>query len=664
MNSALSSTLPFSIKFSDKNKLGWSCISADGKFVATTHDEGSVRRFVFWDVENGRALLTQECPAKTNLLGFSPDNSILATNRFESESPFSMGFQLWHARAGVELPRLPCELQVGHLAFSDDGRIAVGGAEIPAGFTGNWENLNGMPQLEGVIEVWPSCNGGPPLQLRGHTHLVAFVAFSRNGRFLASSDIKGSIRIWDLQTGQQLARNEERTSRANLTFVEDDQTVLSIGGETVSFWNWSTNSIPETKRLGSRGTYAATLLCDGRHLVNYSDQPGCGFNTICLWDARTASSLGHLFTPPESQFFFWSAAAKVPRIAITHGKGESDLTISFLDLHLPAASSAIDSRKSLGHGELACMSCHGPVCSVAIAPDARIAISASGKEIQLWSLPGGFRTHRDLLDTSAESVSISNDGKFIAAADANGKVYLWNSAPFVRQFAQETGALSPASLAFSPDSQYLAVAGGRIAGGRDGAPTHVVVFDVASGREILRRPSNTPVDHVSFQPIQGGWELLWVSGEFSRCVIESLAGGKQRSFKLCEDIGGCQSKIVPTAVQSTAGSVTICGYDDIFSFEISTGQMTGRFKIPTRDVRALAFSADGRNLVAGGGMFCQIKAGSHDYAVRVFDSRAGSVLATFNGHTDRINTVAIAPAGDFVLSGSDDCTLRLWRVGR
>lgn len=92
--------------------------------------------------------------------------------------------------------------------------------------------------------------------------------------------------------------------------------------------------------------------------------------------------------------------------------------------------------------------------------------------------------------------------------------------------------------------------------------------------------------------------------------------------------------------------------------------MAGRFKIPGCDVRAIAVATDGRSLVAGGGMYSQISAGSHDYAVRVFDAHAGSVLSTFNGHTDRINAVAITPAGDFVLSGSVDCTLRFWRVVR
>jgi WD40 repeat protein len=64
----------------------------------------------------------------------------------------------------------------------------------------------------------------------------------------------------------------------------------------------------------------------------------------------------------------------------------------------------------------------------------------------------------------------------------------------------------------------------------------------------------------------------------------------------------------------------------------------------------VAFSPDGKWVVSG----------SDDETVRLWDAATGAPLQTLEGHTDWIISVAFSPDGKRVVSGSDDKTVRLW----
>ncbi|KAJ7254335.1 WD40-repeat-containing domain protein [Mycena haematopus] len=71
----------------------------------------------------------------------------------------------------------------------------------------------------------------------------------------------------------------------------------------------------------------------------------------------------------------------------------------------------------------------------------------------------------------------------------------------------------------------------------------------------------------------------------------------------------------------------------------------------TGAVNSVAFSPDGKWIVSG----------SDDKTVRVWDSESGEVVAgPFNGHTNCVNSVAFSPNGKYIVSGSDDNTVCVW----
>ncbi|MEI6444237.1 MAG: hypothetical protein WCO29_14205, partial [Nostocales cyanobacterium ELA583] len=232
--------------------------------------------------------------------------------------------------------------------------------------------------------------------LTGHSFWVASVAFSPDGKILASGSWDDTIKLWDLRTGnllQTLTTHSE--SVYSVAFSPNGQTLASGNmNNTVKLWDLRTGNLLQTLTAHSKWVYSVAFSPDGQTLASASQD-----ETIKLWDLRTGNLLqtltGHS-NPVISVAY--SPDGK------TFASGSDDRTIKLWDLRTGNLLQTLT-----GHSN--------PVVSVAYSPDGRTLASGGGDNtIKLWDVKAGkllqtLTGHSDWV----RSVAYSPDGRTLAS---------------------------------------------------------------------------------------------------------------------------------------------------------------------------------------------------------------------------------------------------------
>ncbi len=288
-----------------------------------------------------------------------------------------------------------------------------------------------------------------------------------------------------------------------------------------------------------------------------------------------------------------------------------------------------------------------PVWELALSPDGRTALSASGDStLILWDLETGeILQQLEGHSTDVWDVVFSPNGQ-IAASVSDEMSILWDvqTGQIIRQFVGHAGSIN--FIAFSPDGQSM-VTGDR------GDNSSFIHWDVESGEIIRRFESNSTVAvDIEFTP--DGAALLYGSLDDGALRLIDLQTG-QIIHEMNPDAGTDSGGMKEIAI-SPDGLTAISGFanSEMFLWDLSTGALIQRYSIDG-GAWAIAFHPDNDGTVLVGNNWSDLIA---------LDLQTGEILNTITGHNNLVIDVTILPNGRYAISASLDNTLRLWDLDR
>jgi WD40 repeat protein len=129
--------------------------------------------------------------------------------------------------------------------------------------------------------------------LMGHTHPIKAVAFTPDGKLLASVSNDGTVRLWDVAKGTQQQSFIHRKpddvddSVYSVLFIERGKVVIAGNGDgTISYWGVDSGKEVRILHGHTGAVFSLTLSRDGRTLAS-----GSYDHTVKLWDVKTGNEI-------------------------------------------------------------------------------------------------------------------------------------------------------------------------------------------------------------------------------------------------------------------------------------------------------------------------------------------------------------------------------------
>jgi WD40 repeat protein len=533
--------------------------SPDSTYVATGGDDGIAR---VMEAATGKQVSSLKHGAYVTAAAFSADGRYLATGSrdgsarvMEVQTGKVVG-QRDHGRAGSD-PE--ADYRVAAVAFSPGGRHVAAGSYDQ---TVSLMNLSGKP-------VWQVKQFGN----------VYGVAFSRDGRYLATASGDGSARVLEVeQNGRQRAQLVHEQAVNAVAFSPDGRYVATASSDhTARLLDAASGK--EVARLKHQNVVNAVLFFgDGRHIATASLD-----HTARVMEAPTGREIARF--PHQDSVRAVSASADGQYLVT----GSADHSVRVL--------TGIRGNETFRDSALA------TVTVAAVSPGGRYLATAGAAagdkvpSVRIIDLSKGTEIARIRQQETVNDARFSADERYVAWGA--GKTAWVAELGTGRVVASIEGNESVYGIALSPDGRFVGTAGA------DGT---ALVLDRASRKELVRVSHKAAVVGIAFS--RDGRYVATGSADKATAVVE-IATGKEVSRDTQQD----QANAV--AFSPDSRYLAVGGADGMLRvIETGSGREVSRHPHPYR-INAIAFNHDGK----------QVATASED-AARVMDAATGREVST------------------------------------
>lgn len=262
--------------------------------------------------------------------------------------------------------------------------------------------------LDNTIRIWDVETGDNIITLTGHENHVLTVAWSSDGQQLASGDGWGTIHLWDVNAGETVATLTSTYGEGiRAVAYSPDGRILASADTTVRLWDVSTGESIATLTGHNAQVNDVDWSTDGKRLASASSD-----NTVRLWNVETEELIATLATSSTGQVL--SVAWNSDGQQVASGLANGDIQIWDVETN----------------ENIATLTDHDAVIkSVAWSPNGQwLASSSEDNMIRLWDTETWESTDILLGHTDTiTSVAWSPDGEQLASSSFDTTVRLWHA---------------------------------------------------------------------------------------------------------------------------------------------------------------------------------------------------------------------------------------------
>lgn len=479
---------------------------------------------------------------------------------------------------------------------------------------------------------------------KGHSQYVSCLAFSPNGKFIATGSHDNTVKLWDYKSGKEIRSFSQHTGFIrNISFSSDGTRILSASADNRAIvFNIETGDVIVDIKQAKNRLWKACFSPDGSKVLTMDDR-----TDLKLWDASTGELLKTYKKEYDSEI---SEAWFTPNgTAVMHVNENKENQITYF------SDSSFNRTFKLDK-----------TYSYAISPNGKIlAVGTSTQYAKLFNLETGERL--DSLVPNPEQgcsgcktrLMFSHSGKYLATVTKYSGVDIWEvkSGKKVMNFEYSSSWVD--AVAFSPNDKYIQVT----------ADDETSVWDIQLGKKVRDFNFNGLECIPVFSPDS---KSLLTTAENNIAALWNIATGsktrtfqgylnKQRDDGMKFDQGNWyHSNIIRYLNLKTAAVLHPNGKwvartkvdSVVVLMNIETGKVERVFEGHSKAVLSVDFSEDGEYMLSASG----------DRTIKMWSVSTGELIRTYRGHGELVFDARFSSDNIFIVSGSWDATLRIWNT--